>query len=165
MIQKNKKMKNVIKKIQKVLKNHLNSFLKLKKKSKKKIFLPSLVLSERNSFFENNYNNKFNQITKNSSTPNIKLTTSNNKIDYSSSYKPIQTYENKYKLTPKKLYNSNFIKTNKIKKNNKSAIKIQKDLCNFQNEKINKMILYDNYKTILTHKNIIKKKFIDLINN
>ncbi len=140
-------------------------FFEIKKKIQKKIFLPSLVLSERNSFFDNNYNNKFNQITKNSSTPNIKLTTSNNKIDYSSSYKPIQTYENKYKLTPKKLYNSNFIKTNKIKKNNKSVIKIKKDLCNFQNEKINQMILYDNYNSYLTNNNIIKNKFINLTNN
>ena len=149
----------------KSIEKSFKQFFEIKKKIQKKIFLPSLVLSERNSFFDNNYNNKFNQITKNSSTPNIKLTTSNNKIDYSSSYKPIQTYENKYKLTPKKLYNSNFIKTNKIKKNNKSVIKIKKDLCNFQNEKINKMILYDNYKSYLTNNNIIKNKFINLTNN
>lgn len=149
----------------KSIEKSFKQFFEIKKKIQKKIFLPSLVLSERNSFFENNYNNKFNQITKNSSTPNIKLTTSNNKIDYSSSYKPIQTYENKYKLTPKKLYNSNFIKTNKIKKNNKSVIKIKKDLCNFQNEKINQMILYDNYNSYLTNNNIIKNKFINLTNN
>ena len=149
----------------KSIEKSFKQFFEIKKKIQKKIFLPSLVLSERNSFFDNNYNNKFNQITKNSSTPNIKLTTSNNKIDYSSSYKPIQTYENKYKLTPKKLYNSNFIKTNKIKKNNKSVIKIKKDLCNFQNEKINQMILYDNYNSYLTNNNIIKNKFINLTNN
>ena len=149
----------------KSIEKSFKQFFEIKKKIQKKIFLPSLVLSERNSFFENNYNNKFNQITKNSSTPNIKLTTSNNKIDYSSSYKPIQTYENKYKLTSKKLYNSNFIKTNKIKKNNKSVIKIKKDLCNFQNEKINQMILYDNYNSYLTNNNIIKNKFINLTNN
>ena len=149
----------------KSIEKSFKQFFEIKKKIQKKIFLPSLVLSERNSFFENNYNNKFNQITKNSSTPNIKLTTSNNKIDYSSSYKPIQTYENKYKLTRKKLYNSNFIKTNKIKKNNKSVIKIKKDLCNFQNEKINQMILYDNYNSYLTNNNIIKNKFINLTNN
>ena len=149
----------------KSIEKSFKQFFEIKKKIQKKIFLPSLVLSERNSFFENNYNNKFNQITKNSSTPNIKLTTSNNKIDYSSSYKPIQTYENKYKLTPKKIYNSNFIKTNKIKKNNKSVIKIKKDLCNFQNEKINQMILYDNYNSYLTNNNIIKNKFINLTNN
>ena len=149
----------------KSIEKSFKQFFEIKKKIQKKIFLPSLVLSERNSFFENNYNNKFNQITKNSSTPNIKLTTSNNKIDYSSSYKPIQTYENKYKLTPKKLYNSNFIKTNKIKKNNKSVIKIKKVLCNFQNEKINQMILYDNYNSYLTNNNIIKNKFINLTNN
>jgi hypothetical protein len=147
----------------KSIEKSFKQFFEIKKKIQKKIFLPSLVLSERNSFCDNNYNNKLSRITKNSSTPNIKLTTSNNKID-SSSYKPIETYENRYKFTPNKLY-QNFIKSNKIKKNNKSAIKIQKDLCNFQNEKINKMILYDNYKTILTHKNIIKNKFIDLINN
>ena len=149
----------------KSIEKSFKQFFEIKKKIQKKIFLPSLVLSERNSFIDNNYNNKFNQITKNSSTPNIKLTTSNNKIDYSSSYKPIQTYENKYKLTPKKLYNSNFIKTNKIKKNNKSVIKIKKDLCNFQNEKINQMILYDNYNSYLTNNNIIKNKFINLTNN
>ena len=147
----------------KSIEKSFKQFFEIKKKIQKKIFLPSLVLSERNTFYENNDNNKLSRITKNSSTPNIKLTTSNNKID-SSSYKPIKTYENRYKFTPNKLY-QNFTKSNKTKKNNKSAIKIQKDLCNFQNEKINKMILYDNYKTILTNNNIIKNKFIDLINN
>ena len=149
----------------KSIENSFKQFFEIKKKIQKKIFLPSLVLTERNDFNENNYKNKFNTpISKNSSTPNIRLTTLNNnyyKVD-SSCNKSLETNESK----SKKLYNPNFMKNFKSKKNIRPIIKIKKKLCNFQNEKINKLFLNDNYFNMFYNKeNNIKNQIINLTNN
>ena len=58
------------------------------------------------------------------------------------------------------------MKNFKSKKNIRPIIKIKKKLCNFQNEKINKLFLNDNYFNMFYNKeNNIKNQIINLTNN